>query len=147
MVIYQDTRQKKNKHKNIESFFLKRCIRVVNKKLDVGDYMSDTNPNVTIDTKASLDELATNLLNPMDKKRFLREVKRAMESGIRIVILCEHGKGIRSLQDVRMWSSKYSPVTGKALMDAIYRISVAYGVRFEFCDKRQTAKRIFEILQ
>lgn len=147
MVIYQDTRQKKNKHKNIESFFLKRGIRVVNKKLDVGDYMSDTNPNVTIDTKASLDELATNLLNPRDKKRFLREIKRAHESGLTIVILCEHGKGIKSLQDVRSWQSRYSPVTGKALMDAIYRISVSYGVKFEFCDKRQTPRRIAELLK
>lgn len=139
-----DTREQQNDH--IKKWFNLHGIPFRTEKLDCGDYMQDGG-TISVDRKKNLEELAKNLLNPRDKKRFLREIKRAHESGLTIIILCEHGKGIKSLQDVRSWQSRYSPVTGKALMDAIYRISVSYGVRFEFCDRRQTAKRITDLLK
>jgi hypothetical protein len=60
--------------------------------------------------------------------------------------LCEHGGKIKSIQDVAQWHDKYSGVSGRHLMDEIYRTHIAYGVEFLFCDKRCTARRILEIL-
>lgn len=144
MTFIFDTREQKNAH--VKSYFDRHNIPYIEKKLDCGDYMKEDG-TISVDRKRTLDELSTNLTNPQDKKRFMREVKRAREAGIQLVVLCEHGKGVKELRDVAQWQSSYSPVTGRALMDAMYRVSVSYGVRFEFCSKRSTGKRIVEILE
>lgn len=146
MVLLEDTRNKIGKHKNVHAYCAKHGIEIVRQCLDVGDYMLPDG-KISVDTKKDLSELATNLLNPQDKKRFMREVKRAREAGIQLVVLCEHGKGVKCLQDVAGWQSEYSPVNGRALLDRMYKLSVSYGVRFEFCSKRSTGKRIVEILE
>lgn len=139
-----DSREKKNEH--IKAYFDRHDIPYIVKKLDVGDYMIEGG-TISVDRKRTLEELSCNLLNPQDKKRFMREVKRAREAGIQLVVLCEHGGKIRCLQDVANWESSYSPVKGRALVDAMHRLTVSYGVRFEFCSKRSTGKRIVEILE
>lgn len=139
-----DTREQKNAH--IKAYFDRHGIPYIEKKLDCGDYMIEGG-TVSVDRKRSLDELSTNLLNPQDKKRFMREVRRAREAGIQLVVLCEHGGKIKCLQDVVTWESAYSPVKGRAMVDAMHRLTVSYGVRFEFCSKRSTGKRIVEILE
>lgn len=145
MIIYQDTRQQKGKHTNIESYFARKGIEVINKKLDVGDYMSDENPNITVDTKYGLDELAKNLTNKADHARFMREVRRAYAARITLIVLIEQ-RGINGTNDVLRWRSKHSPVTGAALVREMFRIRMAYGVKFMFCDKLSTGRRIMEIL-
>ena len=114
-------------------------------KLDVGDYML-RGGRVAVDRKQSLDELAMNLMNRSDSARFWREVRRAYAQKIRLVVLCEHGGQIHTINDVPKWSSKFSTVTGRVLIDAMVRCEMAYGVTFLFCDKRSTARRIMEIL-
>ncbi len=146
MIIYQDTRQQKGKHRNIESYFSRNGIEIVNVKLDVGDYMSPDNPKITVDTKYGLDELAKNLTNRSDNARFMREVRRAYQSRITLIVLIEQ-RGINGTEDVLKWRSKHSPVTGVALVREMFRIQMAYGVKFLFCDKRSTGRRIMEILQ
>ena len=146
MIIYQDTRQQKGKHRNIESYFSRNGIEVVNVKLDVGDYMSDENPNITIDTKYGLEELAKNLTNREDHARFMREVRRAYAARITLIVLIEQ-RGIKGTNDVLRWRSKHSPVTGAALVREMFRIRMAYGVKFLFCDKLSTGKTIMEILK
>ena len=116
------------------------------RKLDCGDYML-TGGDISVDRKASLNELSMNLLNPNDKARFWREVRRARETGIKLVILCEHGGQIKTFSDVKKWRPRYGKATGKSLSDAIFRLYMAYGVPVLYCDKRSTAKRIIEILQ
>ena len=74
-------------------------------------------------------------------------MRRAKESGIRMVVLCEHGGTIRSILDVAGWQNPYSGVSGRALMEEIYRVHIAYGVEFLFCDKRSTGKRIVSLLR
>lgn len=143
-VVVCDTREQKNAH--VKSYFDRHNIPYIEKKLDCGDYMIEGG-TVSVDRKRTLDELSTNLTNPQDKKRFMREVKRAREHGIQLVVLCEHGGKIKCLQDVAGWRSEFSPVTGRALLDRMYKLSVSYGVRFEFCSKRSTGKRIIEILE
>ena len=116
------------------------------RKLDCGDYMDPDRPGISVDRKADLSELAMNLLNPNDKGRFWREVRRARETGVKLVILCEHGGQIKGFQDVKKWKSRYGKATGKSLSDAIFRLYMAYGVQVLYCDKRSTGRRIIEIL-
>ena len=89
-------------------------------KLDVGDYMSDENPNITVDTKYGLDELAKNLTNKADHARFMREVRRAYAARITLIVLVEQ-RGIKGTNDVLRWRSKHSPVTGAALVREMFR--------------------------
>lgn len=139
-----DSREKKNAH--VLEYFDRHGIEYEIRKLDCGDYMLPGG-TISIDKKKDLQELAGNLLNPNDKARFWREVRRARETGVKLVILCEHGGQIKAFSDVKKWKSRYGRVTGKSLSDAIFRLYMAYGVPVMYCDKRSTARRIMEILE
>lgn len=138
-----DSREKKNEH--IKSYFDRNLIPHKTEKLEVGDYMVEGGC-VSIDRKRNLNELATNLMNREDHARFWREVRRAKEQGIKLIVLCEHGGKIKSIEDVAQWKSKYTAVSGRALMEEIYKCHISYGVDFLFCDKRSTGRRIVELL-
>lgn len=138
-----DTREKKNDH--IKAYFDRHGIAYRVEKLDVGDYMI-SGGKVSVDRKQNLSELATNLMNRADKSRFLREVRRAREHGIELIVLCEHGGKVKTIKDVAGWISPYSPVSGRALMDEIYKCHISYGVEFLFCSKRSTGRIIHDIL-
>jgi len=144
MKIYVDTREKPEAIKGILAYFSRKGIQVVRKALRTGDYMLAGQPHLIVDRKHNLQELATNLMS-RDRARFYREVRRAREDGVRLVILCEEA-GISTYRDVTEWRNEYGRVTGKALAEAIYRLEVAYGVQTFFCDGRSTGKRILEIL-
>lgn len=146
MLIYRDTRDKKGKHENVDGYLIKNGHEIVYKKLDVGDVMAEGVPNITIDLKQNLSELSRNLMNRADHSRFWKEVRRAKESQTKLIILCEHGGKIKSIKDVALWNDKYSGVSGRRLMDEIYRVHISYGVEFLFCDKRSTGKKIIELL-
>ncbi len=143
-MIIVDTREKKNSH--ILKYFITHDIDYKLKKMDVADYQVEGIDNIAIDRKQNLDELARNLMNRSDHARFWKEVRRAKEKGIKLIVLCEHGGQIKNIKSVSEWHSKYSPVSGRALMDEIYRVHIAYGVKFIFCDKRSTGRRIIELL-
>ena len=137
-----DSREKKNK--NITDYFDRNHIEYEIKKLDTGDYMSSDNPFITIDKKYGLQELVGNICSP-DSGRFYREIRRANKEKIKLIFLVEQ-QGIKSLQDVSTWKSKYSTITGSRLQSEMYRIAIAYGVQWEFCSKKSTGKRIVELL-
>ncbi len=100
---------------------------------------------VSVDTKRSIDELASNMLNPKDHARFWREVRRSKEMGIHLVVLIESNI-YKAIPDLATWRSKYSNISGRSVMDAIYRCHISYGVDFLFAPKVSTARRIIEIL-
>ena len=77
----------------------------------------------------------------------MQAVRRARDTGVKLIVLCEHGGKIKDIKSVAQWNSKYNGVSGRALMDEIYRVHIAYGVEFLFCSKRCTARRIREILE
>lgn len=143
MKIVCDTREKTNTH--ILQYFEKHGIPYTIAKIDTGDYLNIGNPTVRVERKASLGELAHNLLSP-DRRRFYNEIRRGRDEGLKIIILCEHGPGIHSIKDIRNWQPKYGKASGKALADAIFRLEMAYNVPTLFCGKRSTGKRIVEIL-
>lgn len=144
MKIIIDSRERKCDH--IKAWFDKNGVEYEVKKLDVGDFMLPDNPKVSVDRKSNLSELSRNLTNKSDHIRFWKEVRRAKEQGIKLYILCEHGGKIKSIQDVALWNDKYSGVNGRHLIDEIYRVHISYGVEFLFCSKRETAKKIIELL-
>lgn len=143
-MIIVDSREKKNSH--ILKYFITHDIDYVVQKMDVADYQIQGKENLVIDRKQNLDELSRNLTNRSDHARFWKEVRRAKERGIKMIILCEHGGQIKDITSVANWKSKYSTVSGRHLMEEIYRVHIAYGVDFLFCDKRSTGRRIVELL-
>lgn len=149
MLILEDTRQQASKHETKHKWFSENGIKVERCRLYVGDYTLPTNQSVCIDTKKDLQELVQDICQQHD--RFRNELIRAQEAGIQLVILCEHGGQIKCLEDVYFWSNprkKTSPkaMDGWKLFKTLNTMKDKYGVRFEFCDKRQTGKRIVEIL-
>lgn len=145
MKIYVDSREKKFDH--IKSYFDKHGIEYEIRKLDVGDYQIEGKTQISVDRKRNLQELSKNLMNAKDHSRFWKEVRRAIEQKIKLFVLVEHGGQIKSIEDVAKWTDKYSGVSGRNLANEIYRVHIAYGVEFLFCDKRSTARRIIEILE
>ena len=149
LVVQIDTREKPKAIENIVKEFDKQGVKHIRSKLYSGDFMLLSNPYLTIDRKQNLNELCNNVVQ--DHKRFRDELIRAQEVGISVVVLVEHGGGIKSLEDVPNWVNprlKVSPlaVSGERLYKILKAMEYTYKVRFEFCDKRQTGKRILEIL-
>ena len=142
-MIICDTREQKNEH--ILKYFSKHDIPYRVAKVDTGDYISEEMPGIAVERKMSCGELAHNLLSK-DRGRFYREIRRAREAGIKLFIVCEHGHGIESIEDVARWENPYGRVTGKVLREAIYKCAIGYGCEFIFCSKRSTGKIIYEIL-
>lgn len=134
----------RSRDKRLKTYFERHGIMYRVETLNVGDYMLEGG-SVSIDRKSGLDELAKNLTNKADHARFMREVRRAFDAGIRLVILVEQ-RGIKGTQDLLKWRSKHSGVTGTALVREMFRLEMAYRVKFEFCDPMQTGRRIMEIL-
>ena len=160
MIIQIDSREKAKAIQKIIEEFDRQGIKHPVSKLMVGDYMNYDNPRVIVDRKQNLTEVCSNVCQ--DHERFRRELVLAKENGIQLIILCEHGKDIKSLEDVIFWknprSEKRKKVDGKwqtvntnAMKgDVLYKILTTleekYGVRFEFCDKEETGRKIVEIL-
>ena len=149
MIIQIDTREKQKAIKKIIEEFDKQGIKHISSKLYVGDYVSLDNSKLVIDRKRNLQELCGNVCQ--GHKRFKAELVRAQESGIKVIILCEHGGNIKTLGDVNKWVNprlKTSPlaVSGARLFKILYTMSKTYGVDFVFCNKSQTGKKIIELL-
>ena len=134
-----------NADRHLKSYFERHGIEYRVEALDVGDYMIEGG-KISVDRKQNLDELAKNLTNREDHARFMREVRRAYAARITLIVLIEQ-RGINGTNDVLRWRSKHSPVTGAAIVREMFRIRMAYGVKFLFCDKLSTGRRIMEILK
>lgn len=150
MVIQIDSREKAKAIKKIIAEFEKQEVNYYTSKLWAGDYMSLDNPRVIVDRKQNLSELCQNVCQ--DHDRFRKELVRAQENGIQLIILCEHGKDIECLEDIIFWENprlKKSPkaTTGQTLYNILSTLQRKYGVRFEFCTKEETGKRIIELLR
>lgn len=149
MIIQIDSREKPKAIKGILQTFKEHGIDVIESKLFVGDYMNFDNPRFVIDRKQNLTEVCQNVCQ--DHDRFRRELIRAKEHGIKVVILVEHGQGVESLPDVAFWQNpriKQSPkaVNGERLYKILLTIQKKYDCRFEFCDKSETGERIIKML-
>lgn len=148
-----DTREKANAIKPILNYFDSVGAEYMRSKLIVGDYMIFKNPTLVIDRKQNIDELANNCTN--DHVRFKAELDTAVNLGVRLVILVEQdhyydrGKRIElnDIDDLMFWTSRYSTIRG----EKVYRILASwchkYPLSVRFCSKKDTGRKILEILE
>ena len=149
MQIQIDSREKAKAIKKILNEFESNNVMHYVSKLYVGDYMSLDNPRLIIDRKQNLSELYSNMCH--SRKRFVAELIKAQQAGIKLVILVEHGGNIHSLEDVKEWSNprlKENPYAwdGMRMYTEIKRYEKLYGTEFHFCCKTETGRRIIEVL-
>lgn len=164
MDIQIDSREKARAIRKIVKTFDESGVKYFSSKLLVGDYMSLDNPRLIIDRKQNLQELCGNVCQ--QHERFKRELLRAMDAGIQLIILIEHGQGVNSIEDVYFWKNprkhevRFRTVNGKReryvvsakavdgdqLYKSLCTIRDRYNVQFEFCEKKDTGKKIIELL-
>lgn len=174
MIIQIDSREKERAIKKIEAEFDRQGIKHPVSKLIVGDYMNYDNPRVIVDRKQNLTEVCGNLTQ--QHTRFRKEVLKAQELGIKLIILVEDGTKVKSLDDIETWinprrwqycrdygiptkgdiaaniaeferhGGTRQPTPGPQLAKMMRTMSERYGIQWEFCCKNDTGKRIIELL-
>lgn len=164
MVIQIDSREHKKEYERITKQFDNEGVKYFRSKLYCGDYQSLDNAKLCIDRKKDLQELCGNVCQ--QHERFKNELIRAREAGIQLIILCEHGEDVKTIGDVFFWENprkhqiRWKTVNGKKIKTVISEKAVdgyqlykslctirdRYGVRFEFCTKDETGKKIVELL-
>lgn len=149
MKIIVDTREKPQAITDILRYFEMNGVEYEIKKLDTADYFNPENPVVLVDRKQSLYEVIGNLGNK--KSRFYKECQRANKEWKQLVVLVEHGEGIKSLEDVAKWknrnfSKKRLYIDGRELAERMHKVAVMYNVKWQFCNKPDTGKVILELL-
>ena len=149
-MVIVDTREKPRAIVKILAEFDRQGVAYERRKLNFGDYADPARlPGIVIDRKQTLGEVASNVT--IDRKRLVREIERCNASGCRLVFLVEHSNRIRKLEDVIGWKNprlKESPyaVSGERLYKIMKAMEEYYGIRWEFCNKQSTGRRILEIL-
>lgn len=149
MIIQIDSREKAHAIQKIILEFDRQNILHYVSKLPVGDYMSLDNARLVIDRKQNLSELCGNVCQ--QHERFKAELMRANQLGIKLIILCEHGRNIKELEDIINWKNprlNCSPLamSGERLYKVLSAMSSKYNVDFRFCEKQNTGKEIIKIL-
>ena len=130
------------------------------KGLKIGDFTICTQlPNgcqinfqdkIIIERKNSLNELCQNLFDKKDSEgltRFERELKRAKEQGIKVILLVEvedmHSKILSSKHFRYDKASKVSP---KAFNSILRSLQARYNISIEYCNKKDSARLIHDLL-
>ena len=144
VLVIVDTREKG--HKSILKYFDEHNIDYITSKLDYGDYMIYKNNNVVIDRKNNLLELAHNLCGTLEHDRIRREISRAKEDGCNNFIFLISESKIKSLDDIKNWSSPHTKVCGSTLLKIMQTMKEKYGVRFIFCERKKIGERIIQLL-
>lgn len=149
MVIQIDSREKARAIQKILAEFDRQGVKYFVSKLPQADYMNLDNPRLLIDRKQNLNELCNNVVQ--QHNRFRAELMRAKEYGQHIIVLVEHSRNIRTLEDVMHWKNPrlaVSPmaVSGERLYKILSAMSKTYDVEFMFCTKEQTGAKIIELL-
>ena len=143
-LIIVDTREKG--HKKILEYFDKNNIDYIVSKLDYGDYKLYKNNNVVIDRKDSLLELAGNLCHTSEHERIKREIARAKEDGCKDFIFLIAESKIKSVEDIKNWSSPHTKVKGETLFKIMCTMKKKYGIRFIIVPRAKMGEKIIEIL-
>lgn len=149
MVIYEDTRQQRDQHKNVWAYCEREGIEIIRQALNVGDYQIAGKGDISVDTKQGVPELASNCFQ--EHERFRAECERAQRCGIQLIVLTEELLPGGRLEN---WRSpvgrdgrprfKFDSVKLKKTMITMQE---KYGVKFRFCDGRSTGKMLIEYLE
>lgn len=151
MTIIEDTRNQKQKHELKHKRFKDHGVIVTRSKIVVGDYCKP--PEVSVDTKASIAEIAQNIGGTREEhERFIREIKFAQQLGTKLFILVENDEGIEDIDGVESWHNPreaFSPkcIQGPRLAKAMHTIETRYGCEFRFCSPEKAADVIMDLLR
>ena len=152
LIMVQDAREKKGKHKNIEDYCANINLPIIRKMLNVGDYVLATMENgcikhinnISVDIKGGgLQELANDLY--ADKLAFNKKYKKCYKENIKLVVLIE--EKVNTLKELMCWNSKHTKITGRYLLELINDLKLSYGIKFQFCDKNQTGEILIKLLK
>lgn len=144
-IIICDTREKGNK--KILEYFTKVNQDYIISKLDAGDYMIYKDYTTIIDKKDGLLELAGNLCHTSEHERIKREIAKARELGcVNFIFLIQDSK-IKTIEDIKNWSSPHTKVRGSTLLKVMATMSKKYGVKFIIVPKKEMGAKIIELLR
>ena len=143
-LIIVDTREKG--HKKILEYFDKIGQDYIISKLDAGDYAVFKQFNALIDRKNSLLELSYNLCRTTEHGRLKREIQRAKDLGYKEFIFLISETKIKTIDDIKNWSSPYTKVKGSTLLKIMQTMAKKYGVKFIICERKKMGEKIIEIL-
>ena len=133
---------------------------IKDKGLKVGDYtiavqlkngeVINFQDKVVIERKADLNELCCNFFSEKDtegKTRLERELDRAKEQGIKVILLVEvdnmHSKILSSKYFRFDKASKVSPASFNAILRSL---QAKYNISIEYCKREDSARLIHDIL-
>lgn len=147
-----DTREKPKAIEGIIHTLNENHIKHERTKLFIGDYMDWSRPHIIVDRKQSIQELAMNCTS--DHARFKAELERAKSVGAELVILVEQNRykdrdkwiRVETIEDLMLWSSPHTTIRGEKVYRVLRAWLAKYPIRVEFCDKRNTGRRIIEII-
>lgn len=151
--LVEDTRQQTSQHVEKNAYWKSIGQHVVRSKLIAGDYMF-VGGTVSVDTKRSILELATNI--DQQHERFRRELINARECGIELHFLVENADGVRDLPTLARWQNPRRfvnakrglrpPIDGRRMAKACATMEERYGCFFHFCTPEEAGARVLEIL-
>lgn len=158
IVLVEDSRQKPGRHDKKEAYWQRKGIRVIRSKLYAGDITLLHNQRVCVDTKANLDEWASNIVH--DHARVAHEADRAHENGIRLIFLIENSEGICTIEGIRQWSNprwhkwqkqkskpnRKPPVTSEYLAKATKTFAEHHHCQFAFSSPENAGRAVLYLL-
>ena len=146
MWIIEDTRQQAGKHKKKHTWWTSNGDELIRCRLPFGDYALP--PTVSVDTKANLTEIATNMCGAFrEQRRFKDECKFAQECGCRLVFLIECSLNDEDdLFGMSIMLGNGRMIKGDQLAIAMKTMASRYGCEFQFAKPSKSAQRINEIL-
>lgn len=147
-----DSREKPKAIKSILKYFDSVGLAHESTKLFIGDYQDFNHPQIIVDRKQNIAELAKNC--SADHERFRRELQRAEKAGATLVLLVEQNRykdrdqwiRVGSIEDIMLWTSPHTTIRGEKVYRVLRSWMAKYPLRVEFCDKRETGRRIYEII-
>lgn len=147
-----DSREKPRALKKILAQFDEVGIKYETSKLLFGDYMDYSRPNLVIDRKQNIAELAKNCT--IEHERFRAELERAKAAGAQLVVLVEQNRykdrdrwiTVKDIGDLMLWSSPYTTIRGEKVFRVLSSWINKYNLSVKFCDKRVTGKEILKII-
>ena len=144
-IIVVDTREKG--HKKILEYFDKVGQDYIVSKLDTGDYMIFKDYSIIIDKKDGLLEISHNLCNTLEHERIKREIAKAKELGCKEFIFLIQDNKIKTLADIKEWSSPHTKVKGETLLKIMQTMKEKYDIRFMIVPKKKMGETIIDLLK
>lgn len=152
-LIIIDSREKPRATTRIREYFDRHDVKYTVSKMLFGDYMDYNHPQLVIDRKQNIAELAKNCT--VEHDRFRRELERVQEAGATMVILVEQNSytdrnekiQVEDPIDLVRWQGMYTMVRGEKVYRVLRSWLAKYPIRIEFCRKSSTGKRILDILR